>query len=109
VTWGANEQTPFTGLKGASVEDVIKKMDNVLKAFRHGKFESDEVFESLEIYHKQLQQFIIDISKSTHVATPVAPAPEAKAKDKLTDDLTIINQLFKAKSQWQTRQKIPAS
>jgi hypothetical protein len=107
VTWGANENTPFLGMKGMTVENVITKMDNVYKAFRHGKFESDEIFEQLEIYHKQLQQFIINLSKSTHVVDET-PAPEARA-DKTVDDLTTIHHIFKSAEQWQTKPKIPAS
>lgn len=108
VTWGANENALFSGLKSMTAEDAVKKMDNVLKAFKNGKYENEEVFESLELYFKQLQQFIIDLSKSTHVATTVAPAPEAKADEKLIDDLTIINHIFKANDRWQTKPKIPA-
>lgn len=103
VTWGANENALFTGIKSMDTADIFKKMDNVLKALRNGKYESEEIFESLEIYFKQLQQFIIDLSKSTHVATDVAPAPEAKADEKLVDQLTAINQIFKSNRQWQTK------
>jgi HK97 family phage prohead protease len=82
VTFGANENTPFTGMKGMNVEDVIKKMDNVWKAFRNGKFETDEIFENLEIYHKQLQQLFIDLTKSTKAADE-ALEPEKKGDESL--------------------------
>lgn len=66
VTFGANPNTPFTGMKGASAEDVMKKMDSVLKTFRNGRFENEEIFDALEVYFKQLQQLFIELTtKST--------------------------------------------
>lgn len=62
VTWGANELAGTTIVKSMSKDDVIKKMDNVAKALRNGKYENDEVFDLLDIYFKQLQQHILDIS-----------------------------------------------
>ena len=87
-----------------TAEEVVTKMNKVWKAMRSGSFEHEEVFESLEIYFKQLQQFIIDLSKSAEVAVE-APKPEAKADKKLIDDLTIINQIFKCNDRWQTKPK----
>lgn len=76
VTFGANTNTPFTGMKAMTVEDVVEKMDRTWKAFRNGKYENEEIFEQLDIYFKQLQQVFIDLSqKSTHVADE-APAPD---------------------------------
>lgn len=105
VTFGANENTPFLGMKGMKMEDVFQKMDNVWKAFRNGKYEHEEIFEQLEIYHKQLQQFIIDLSKDTHVVEET-PAPSAKA-DKTVDDLTTIHHIFKSNERWQKKPKTP--
>jgi HK97 family phage prohead protease len=83
VTFGANSNTPFTGMKGMGVEDVLKKMDNVWKAFRNGKYENEEIFEQLDIYFKQLQQTFIDLTTSTHAAEE-APAPEQKDDELLS-------------------------
>ena len=65
VTWGANHLAGTSDVKSLSKEDAIKKMDIVLKAFRNGKYENEEVFDLLEIYHKQLQQIIIDLTVKT--------------------------------------------
>lgn len=62
VTWGANETAGTSGVKSLTKEQAISKMDIVLKAFRNGKYENDEIFDLLEIYFKQLQQIILDIS-----------------------------------------------
>lgn len=78
VTFGANPNTPFTGMKSMTIDEIVVKMDNVWKAFRNGKYENEEIFEQLDIYFKQLQQLFIDLSqKSTHAADE-APAPEEK-------------------------------
>jgi uncharacterized protein len=75
VTFGANPNTPFTGMKSLTIDEIVLKMDNVWKAFRNGKYENEEIFEQLDIYFKQLQQLFIDLSKSTQAAVE-APAPE---------------------------------
>lgn len=90
VTFGANPNTPFTGMKGASIEDVITKMDNVWKAFRNGKFENEEIFENLEIYFKQLQQLFIELTKTTQ---PVAQTVEPEVTDVLEQLKQFKNEL----------------
>lgn len=88
VTFGANANTPFTGMKAMTVDDVVEKMDRTWKAFRNGKYENEEIFEQLDIYFKQLQQVFIDLtSKSTHVAEE-APAPDVKGNDELLLTIT---------------------
>lgn len=71
VTWGANELAGTTNVKSLTKEDAIKKMNTVIKSLRNGKYENEEIFDLLEIYFKQLQQIILDISqKSTAPETP---------------------------------------
>jgi HK97 family phage prohead protease len=83
VTFGANPNTPFMGMKSMTTEEVVKKMDNVWKAFRNGNYENEEIFEQLDIYFKQLQQIFIDLTHSTHAADE-APAPEHKDAELLS-------------------------
>lgn len=65
VTWGANELAGTTTVKSLTKEQALNKMDIVIKSFRNGKYENEEVFDLLEIYFKQLQQTILDISTTT--------------------------------------------
>lgn len=65
VTWGANELAGTTNVKSLTKEDAIKKMDVVIKSLRNGRYENEDVFDLLEIYFKQLQQIILDISTTT--------------------------------------------
>jgi HK97 family phage prohead protease len=65
VTWAANDQAGTTSVKSMTKEDTIAKMDKVVKALRNGKYENEEIFDLLEIYFKQLQQNILDLSIQT--------------------------------------------
>lgn len=59
VTFGANENTPFTGFKNMDKETATEQVRRLTKAVRNGTF-TDETFHLLEIQLKQLEQFIID-------------------------------------------------
>lgn len=64
TAWGANPNTPLTGLKAQfKAEKMSKRMGLLIKALRDGTF-TDETFDLLEIELKQLQQAFIDLSKS---------------------------------------------
>lgn len=68
TSWGANMNTPLTGLKSADrIQKMNDRIDLILKAFRGGSF-TDETFDMLEIEMKQLQQYVIDLS--THKDEP---------------------------------------
>lgn len=70
TAWGANPNTPLTGLKAQfKAEKMGKRIDLLIKALRDGAF-TDETFDLLEIELKQLQQAFIDLSK---------PEPDVKA------------------------------
>lgn len=69
TAWGANPNTPLTGLKAQfKAEKMGKRIDLLIKALRDGTF-TDETFDLLEIELRQLQQAFIDLSK---------PEPEHK-------------------------------
>ena len=72
-TWGANPDTPLTGVKGLikTKEDYIERIDTLTKAIRNGKY-SDETFDYLEIELKQIQAFIATFDE--------APKPEQSTK-----------------------------
>jgi uncharacterized protein len=70
TAWGANPNTPLTGMKAKfKAEKMGKRIDLLVKALRDGTF-TDETFDLLEIELKQLQQAFIDLSK---------PEPDVKA------------------------------
>ena len=80
VTFGANENTPFTGFKSMTANEAVKQMQTISKAFRKGDF-TDDTFNLLEIQMKQLEQFIID-QYSQEKAEPVqATQPEILPSD----------------------------
>lgn len=81
VTFGANEMAKFTGMKGMTAEDTIEKMDAVFKAIKNGKYESEEIFENLEIYFNQLKQYLSEITQ-----------PAQKALDPNKDDLNKLKE-----------------
>lgn len=57
VTWGANENTPVTGIKSLTKESAVSKLDLFIKAFRNGTF-TDDTFVQIEIAIKQIQEYI---------------------------------------------------
>lgn len=64
TAWGANPNTPLTGLKSEiKAEKLAKRIEVLIKALRNGTF-TDETFDLLEIELKQLQQAFIDLSKT---------------------------------------------
>jgi len=63
TAWGANPNTPLTGMKAeVQAEKMGKRMDLIIKTLRSGNL-TDETFDMLEIELKQIQQFIIELSK----------------------------------------------
>lgn len=80
TAWGANKNTPLTGMKSEQKADVMgKRIDLLIKALRNGDF-TDEGFDMLEIELKQIQQFFIDLThevKQPPVMGTDEPAKEA--------------------------------
>lgn len=64
VTLGANSNTPFTGFKNLSIEEVNDEYKTILKAFRNGTF-TDETFGLLEVALKQLQLRSYELGKKS--------------------------------------------
>lgn len=63
TAWGANMNTPLTGMKSEQKAMAVgKRIDLLIKAMREGTF-TDETFDMLEIELKQIQQLFIDLTK----------------------------------------------
>lgn len=69
TAWGANMNTPLTGLKTEQkVKKINDRIDVLIKALRDGTF-SDETFDLLEIELKQMQQAMIDLTTEPEQTT----------------------------------------
>lgn len=96
VTWGANSLAIGGPAKSAKKEDIISRMDAIYKALRHGKYENEEIFEQLDIYHQQLKQLIIDLSVNTPAVEQTQEPEETKSVDNDTEQkIQSLIQLFK--------------
>lgn len=76
TAWGANPNTPLTGMKGKEKEDAIQALYNRQKnieRFCRNSTASDETIELLLLESKQLTQMIIDQSKATVPADEATP------------------------------------
>lgn len=77
TAWGANSETPLTGMKGLSKDQMLQKMldrSKSLEKFCRNTTASDETIELLLIEQKQLTQIIIDLQKdSTPPVTTTGP------------------------------------
>ena len=98
VTWGANEKALATGIKSMTKEQMIDRSSVIAKTLRNGKYENEEVFDLLDIYLKQLQTSILNISTNSTAAADEAPQPLGKDEDLLLLDLSLETTLFKIKS-----------
>ncbi len=69
TAWGANMNTPLTGLKSEQkVRKINDRIDVLIKALRDGSF-TDETFDLLEIELKQMQQAMIDLTTEPEQTT----------------------------------------
>lgn|SRR5574343_91747 len=63
VTWAMNELAQTSGMKGLfSHETAVQKMGKVIKSLRNGTYENEEIFDQLEYYLKQMQQYVFELS-----------------------------------------------
>lgn len=80
TAWGANPNTPYTGLKSyEKASKAAQRFELLSKAMRDGSF-TDETYELLEIEIKQLQQLFIELSKATEPEEPSTLPDEEKNK-----------------------------
>lgn len=97
VTFGANELARTESIKSLTKEQAIEKMNVSLKAFREGTYEQEEIFDLLEIYVKQLQQHILDLTEGSTPPAVEAPAPQKGEEFKSEDVVLIHTNLLKLK------------
>lgn len=71
VTWGANEETPFTGFKSLTRNEAINEMTTFTKAIRNGTF-TDETFNLLEIGLEQIKAHIDSLNEPIITLEPKA-------------------------------------
>lgn len=90
VTWGANMLAANTSAKSLSQEDLFKKMNSVTKAIRNGKYENEDLFDSLELYLKQLQTLISDLATK---AAAIIEAPKPDEQKDVEAALSILQTL----------------
>ena len=75
VTWGSNMLARNISAKSLNQDELFKKMNAVTKAIRNGKYENEDLFDSLELYLKQLQTLISDLATKA-AAMIEAPKPD---------------------------------
>lgn len=95
VTLGANSLS-IGGMKSMTREQVIDRMDRVYKALRNGKYEGDEIFHSLDVYHQQLKQLFYDLTNDTTAVDESTQEPEEKNEDSeyIAKKFDSLNSLF---------------
>ena len=92
VTWGANSETPVTGLKGLITEkEIEEELNSLLKYCKVSGF-SDELYASAEIKIKQLQQAMLIVKKDSlkSVKEELTAEAEAKRKAEVLQELRTI-------------------
>ena len=88
TAWGANMNTPLTGLKTEqNVRKINDRIDILIKSLRDGTF-SDETFDLLEIELKQMQQAMIDLTTEPEQTTQ---SDEEKAVADIKQFLKTLN------------------
>lgn len=91
VTWGANMFSLGGPAKSRTKEDIIARMDAVYKALRNGRYETEELFELLDIHHAQLKQMVSDA-----ITTPAADESAPEPGTVTPQDDTELNERLKA-------------
>jgi HK97 family phage prohead protease len=90
VTLGANPDTPFTGFKSLTLQEVNDRAKTILKAFRNGTF-TDETFVLLEFALKELQnQAYLLGTKSQVITEPLQNTQSDNTADYINEYLKSI-------------------
>lgn len=69
VTLGANSNTPFTGFKSLTIDQINEKSGAIMKMLRNGTL-TDDTFFQLEIALKQLQAEAYELGKNSTQSEP---------------------------------------
>lgn len=100
TAWGANPNTPLTGMKGMKADAIQERIDR-LEKFCRNTDATDDTVQLLLLEVKQLHQHIIDISASSTLAAGKAPEPpkgegQIKDADLNTDEILSFIHLKKS-------------
>jgi uncharacterized protein len=60
VTWGANEMAQTSSFKSMNKEQLITKADKLMKALRDGRYETEDAWDLLDLYFKQVQRALME-------------------------------------------------
>lgn len=85
VLWGANENTPFAGLK--SEQEIQYRVGVLEKLLRTANFEKDEVYELIIQEIERLKSI-----STLEPARPLKPSPQESLASKLTVKLNLLKQ-----------------
>jgi HK97 family phage prohead protease len=109
TAWGANAQTPLTGMKGVEKETYLNSLitkQQAIEKFCSNTSISDETIESLVLHNKQLFQVIIDLTKeTTEPGETTQPDNKAEGDNNWEDYFKPTYQLFKYPRDGTTRLK----
>lgn len=96
VTFGANSLAIGGPAKSMGKDDIVKRMDVIYKALRNGRYESEELFEQLDIYHQQLKQLILDLTNTTTAAVEAQKPGEKQVDNEALNTIKSLTALFKS-------------
>lgn len=88
TAWGSNPDTPLTGMKSLTSEQLIGKQAAIEKFCRNSTA-TDETIEMLLLHSKQLSQIILDLQKEA-TKPPIGTLPDNEIKEVFK---TFINSL----------------
>jgi len=75
VTWGANELARVTDVKSMTLENILDRSERTIKSLRDGRYETDEVWDMLELHLKQLQKIFAEAGTKESKAEQRDPLP----------------------------------
>lgn len=99
VSIPANPEATLTGFKSQTKQGIAEQIERVGKAIRNGKYENDDTFLVLDIFHKQLQQALSETEKKENELSPAIMNlcrkhfPHLIQKESKNDDTLLLHLL----------------
>ena len=90
VTWGANPETPFMGMKSLTPQQAFNKLDLYIKAIRSNNLSEDGAIQ-LELMFNQIKNYI-------HSLLPPTEPVKSTLEPQKPDELSLLN-IFRAQLQ----------
>lgn len=97
VTWGANANTPFLGLKSMEAPDIIDyvlKRSELLRKHLHRGNLTEDTYIQMEVELKQLQSLLAAVASLPEETIATALSMKDKELDECYNVLKSINQMF---------------